>query len=275
MNRILVPTDFSEIASNALNAALQLARKCSSQLHLFTNLNLPKNWAKSLEKPQSGDPEVVKVVSRTVKKLEAIVDAHPDVKITYSYDRGKLEKSIDHCIKQQQIDLVVMGSHGQGGLSEVFIGSNTQKVVRSIHSPVLVVKQPLEDIEFKKIVFASSFNLSEKGPFLKLKEIVAPFSPEFIFLGIKSSYLFSVPTEITLASMGDFEALADPFPTSSYVFKSDNIESSIREFANEIGADLIAISNHNQRPLKRMLVGSNVEALINHSQLPVLSIDYR
>ena len=183
-------------------------------------------------------------------------------------------EQIKKCIELEGIDFIIMGSHGKSGLSEVFIGSNTQKVVRSVHLPVLIIKGQVLDINFKEIVFASNFNLSEQESFLKFKELIAVFNPTIYLLGVKTSFFFDAPVSATKEAMEKFQKLAAPFPCKIYIIKDADIERSIREFSETVGADLIAISNHNRHPLKRMLAGSNVEALINHSTLPVLSIDF-
>ena len=274
LKHILVPTDFSESAQNAFDVAVLLAKRFDVPVHLFHNLELPTDWNDRTPAQQEEDAEAHALARQAEKELKEQAEKYQGVSISYSYSGGKLVDTIYNCIETKGIDFVVMGSHGQSGFNEILIGSNTQKVVRSIHRPVLVIKQRLTDINFKKVVFASNFNLSEKKPFLKFKELIAPFAPEIILLGIKTSILFSVSAKITFAAMEDFEELAAPFTCQRYIFQRENVESSIRTFAQEMDVDLIAISNHNRRPLKRMLAGSNVEALINHSKLPVLSIDF-
>lgn len=59
-----------------------------------------------------------------------------------------------------------------------------------------------------------------------------------------------------------------------HFYKDYTVEAGIRHMSESIEADLVSLSNHNRRPLKRIFSGSNVEALINHSQIPVLSIDF-
>lgn len=274
MKHILVPTDFSECAQYALEAAILLAKKSNAKLHLYSCLNLPADWFEMTNTEQDAFPEALQQIEATTDTFNTIIKRHNDLEITGSYTSGKLVEEIQHCIREQGIDFVVMGSHGKSGISEIFIGSNTQKVVRMVHRPILVVKQPLENIDFKNVVFASSFNLSEKKPFLEFKTIIAPFKPVIHFLGIMTSYFFDVPAAATKSAMDDFVKLGRPFECKTYIFKTSNIETGVRQFSQEIDADLIAISNHNRRPLKRMLMGSNVEALINHSELPVLSIDF-
>ena len=274
MKHILVPTDFSECAQYALDAALLFAKKFEASIHLYSCLNLPKNWMELDNEKQNEYPQILKKIEATTEAFQTIIEGNEGIEITSSYSGGKLVEEIKSCIEEKQIDFVVMGSHGKSGVSEIFIGSNTQKVVRVIHRPILVIKYPLKSLDFKNVVFASSFNLNEKAPFLKFKHFIAPFKPVIHFLGIMTSYFFDVPVSATKSAMEDFEKLSKPFESKSYIFKTSNIEAGVRQFSKEIQADLIAISNHNRRPLKRMLMGSNVEALINHSKLPILSIDF-
>jgi nucleotide-binding universal stress UspA family protein len=74
--------------------------------------------------------------------------------------------------------------------------------------------------------------------------------------------------------MSPFEAACQPLACHRHVYKDLSIDEGVRSFSKEIKADLVAISNHERHPIKRMLIGSNVELLINHSELPVLTIDY-
>lgn len=274
MKHILVPTDFSDCAGRALDAALLLAKKTTASIHLYSCLNIPANWADLSKEEQEKNQRARELIKSTESAFDAIIAKNPDMVITASYSAGKLLNQIKTCIEKRAIDFVVMGSYGKSGVSELFVGSNTQKVVRLIHCPVLIIKQEVKDINFKKVVFTSSFNLSEKEPFLKFKEWISIFESEILLLGIKTSFFFDPPAEVIHSAMEDFKKLAKPLACEIYIFKNPNIESSIREFSEEFGADLIAISNHNRHPLKRMLAGSNVETLINHSNLPVLSIDY-
>ncbi|MFT7452175.1 MAG: nucleotide-binding universal stress UspA family protein, partial [Patescibacteria group bacterium] len=52
-------------------------------------------------------------------------------------------------------------------------------------------------------------------------------------------------------------------------------DAGIRHLSDELGADLIAISNEKRHPIKRIFSGSNVEALVNHAEIPILSIDFK
>ena len=73
----------------------------------------------------------------------------------------------------------------------------------------------------------------------------------------------------------DFAESIEGLTVKTHFGKAASVESGIRHYSEEENIDLIAISNKEKSPLKRMLVGSNVEMLINHSQVPVLTMDWK
>ncbi|HMQ48529.1 MAG TPA: universal stress protein [Saprospiraceae bacterium] len=261
MKSILVPTDFSDFATLAADAAAELARRFEAKLFFFHCLeNSPSDTA----------PEVDQVADT----LNAYRGKYPEIDIQTGYASGTVAATIAQYAAEHAIDFLVMGSHGRSGKSEYFIGSVTQKVIRQVHCPVLVVKEPLTDWSFDKVVFASSFHENEVAAFLHFKDFVKHFAPEIHLVEIQTGSLFDPPYFLSKESMERFRHLASPFYCRTHVLQDWNVDHGIRSFAEKIGAKLIGISNHHRHPLKRMLVGSRAEALINHAGLPVITIDY-
>ena len=266
MKNLLIPTDFSDCAGEALKAGMQLARRFGSKVHLLHLIESAPGT--------SGSESVEQRLTRG--GLEPLLENYPDVpSVAVCVAGGLLRERISSYVAGHGIDLIVMGSHGVGGKSEYFIGSQTQKVVRTVRCSVLVIKSAPEDLNFDKVIFASSFNENEKEAFLHFKEIVKHFIPEIHLVAIHTSALFEPPYTVTREAMEDFKALCHPFNCKMHIYKDFTIDRGIRASAVDLGAKLIAISNHNRHPVKRMLTGSNVEALVNHADVPVLSIDYR
>lgn len=274
MRTILSPTDFSLCARYATDAAAQLARRLDAQLHLLHCMNLPDGWDNWNEQQRGMRPEVQQEVTNARLELQDLSNTYPDLEVKATVCGGPLPQSVAGYVDQSAADLVVMGSHGASGKNEYFIGSNTQKVVREVHCPVLVVKEPLEKIDFGKVVFASSFHQKEREAFLRFKEFVKPFVPEIHLVEIHTSSFFDPPYILSRQAMEEFKGLCAPFRCETHVFRNFSVDRGVRAFAENIGAGLIGISNHHRHPLRRMLSGSNVEALVNHSDTPVLSVDY-
>ena len=184
-----------------------------------------------------------------------------------------LNVAVADCVSRHGIDLIVMGSDGASGKSEFFIGSNAQKVIRTVHCPTLIVKKPLASIEFQNVVFASAFQESDMEAFKVFKNMVKHFIPQIHLVYINKS-IFDKPSTLQIEAMKPFSQECEPLKCQLHIYPDLSVDSGIRSFADKIGADLIGISYHERHPLKRMLIGSNVEAVINHAELPVLTIDF-
>lgn len=274
MKSILAPTDFSACAFNATEAAANLARRFGAALHLITCLDIPRNWDRLSTREKAQLSEEQQKIYNAQVLFNDLRNRFSDIEVRTAYFGGKLSPQIKIYASQHDIDLVVMGSHGASGKNEYFVGSNTQKAVREVHCPTLVIKEPLKEINFDKVVFASSFHENEREPFLKFKEFVKHFVPEIHLVEVHTSSLLDPPYFLSHEAMEEFRSLCAPFRCETHIHRNFNVERGIRSFAEEVGAKLIGISNHHRHPLKRMLIGSNVEALVNHASIPVLSIDY-
>ncbi|MBK8878360.1 MAG: universal stress protein [Haliscomenobacter sp.] len=264
---ILVPTDFSECAGYALDAAAQFARHFSATVRVIHCSRVPDHG-------QLGDAQESRVAPAMELLAADLRNRFPDVPFVCDTFEGRLVDVIRDYVVQYGVDLLFMGSHGASGKSEYFIGSNTQKVVRCVHRPVLVVKEPMPELVLDKVVFASDFTAEEEGAFLRFKEIVKHFVPEIHLLMVRTSSLFEVSPARGKEAMTHFLNLCPPLKGFVHQYQDFNVDQGIRSFARAIGASLVGISNHQRHPLRRLLTGSNVEALINHSALPVLSMDY-
>lgn len=271
MKTILVPTDFSVFAGYALDAALQFARRFDAHLHLV-HIAQPTGQPEQTE--GNGGTKTAAAVS-VADRLQQLMLPYTDINGTSRVLNGPLPKVLATYVDQHGIDLIIMGSHGTSGKHEFFVGSNTQKVVRSVHCPVLILKEPLKSIQFDKVVYASGFYPEDRPAFLAFKDLVKHCLPEFHLVTIHTSSLFDPPYVLSMDILEDFRALCAPFKSEVHIYRDFTVDQGIRSFSEDLDADLIGISNHDRHPIKRMLVGSNVEALVNHSRLPVLSIDYQ
>ncbi len=275
IQHILVPTDFSTCATFAVNAATLLAKKHNANLHIISCSSFVEG--KPITQNHGEEDAVhkrkIKNTDLLLKDLEKSIKASHK-KITSRQVFGSLVEAIQTYCEANQIDLIVMGSHGVSGKNEYFIGSNTQKVVRKIHTPVLVIKNPLENVDFKKVIFASEFNLSDKAVFEKMLEFVKIDQPEIHLVMINTSSWFGQPFALSKAAMEGFKKYCYPLECHLHFYRDFNVDAGVRHLSEDIKADLITISNHERRPIKRIFTGSSVEALVNHSEIPVLSIDY-
>ena len=159
MKRILVPTDFSKHAEYALKVAAQIAKKNDGEIFLIHMLELPTSGNDAISTAHE-IPELMLFKNAAVNKLDSEMNSSflEGIKVTKII---QFEMAFDGIVKNgkaHNADLIVMGSHGASGFQEMFIGSNTEKVVRNSDIPVLVIKKEEDNFKVESLTFASDFS---------------------------------------------------------------------------------------------------------------------
>ena len=144
LNRILVPTDFSEFGQHALRYGCELGRRFDSELHLLHIVDdaYPMVPEAGMLMPAQTD-YLLELKSSAQKSLEGIPDpqwSEGIVEIVRHVDVGSPFVEIIRYAKAQEIDLIVLGTHGRTGIVHVLMGSVAERVVRKSPCPVLTVR---------------------------------------------------------------------------------------------------------------------------------------
>ena len=132
---ILVPVDFSADAERALDCAIGLAQQFQARLTLLHVIYLPEaaevNLAAYLRKVEAEMEQEMAVRRKRAADAGVAVDAR--------IVRGVPSPKIVEAAAKQQVDLIVMGTHGRTGLQHLLIGSVAERVIRLTPCPVMVV----------------------------------------------------------------------------------------------------------------------------------------
>lgn len=144
IRRILVPTDFSDSARQALDWASTLAREFKAEillLHVVENLTV--GYASDLfPVPMAEVYEEISGYARS--ELAKLVQElrTGGVTVTERLAQGTPSAEIIRIAKEEGVDLIVVGSHGKGLLDHALFGSTTERVVRKAPCPVLTCRPP-------------------------------------------------------------------------------------------------------------------------------------
>jgi nucleotide-binding universal stress UspA family protein len=276
MKRILTPTDFSECSKDAAKVAAHIASKANVQLDLLHLLNSPEFTHFSRSGQVEASEALKKAKEETLTKLAALA-AELNVEGLKTELFVGLEATIQEIEKHQKqhsIDLIVVGSHGSSGFREAFLGSNTQKMLRKSKAPVLVVKALPKNLDFKNIVFASSFREDVHEAFAKILAFAKIFGAKIHLLYVNMPYNF----EVSSSSFERMQSFADQYPGNDFemhIYNAFDEESGILKFSHSNNIDLIATTTHGKSGFIQMLSPSITESLANHSSLPVLSVNLK
>lgn len=271
MKKILVPTDFSEHANNAILTAANIARKTGAELLLLHIIELPQEASDAIQ-PGYAVPEVVFFKDNAERRLsEASLssDLH-GLTVSQVLKLGRTFNKVNEVAIENDVDLIVMGSHGASGFKELFLGSNTEKVVRTSDIPVLVIKRNETNVSFEKVVFASDFRSTNTKAYERILNFFTlnGIRPHFVYINTPNNFK---PTHEAEKMVSDF---LQAFHLEGYDFSIYNeldIEKGILRFADQENADLIAMGTHGRTGIIRLLNGSISEDLVNHSSRSVLT----
>ena len=275
MKKILVPTDFSGEATNALNFAVQVAAKINAEIILLHALEI--------ERPNfqvSGEISAVnrdihfqaEIISRCLHKLQEIAQQYPNTAIITKATAGDAEEVIQKAVEHYETDLVVMGSKGVKGWKELLVGSQTEKIIRYVKCPVLVVKQPM-DLNFLESILLACDLTEESIPVVN--KVVA--LGQVLELKIDILYVHSW-RDYTKNEMGLQEEVSTFLQKTNAnqcdvnIISHDNIEKAIISVADKLDSGIVAMATHGRKGLVHFLTGSLTEDFANHSKRPVLSV---
>jgi nucleotide-binding universal stress UspA family protein len=269
MKRILVPTDYSECATYAVDVAKQIAEQSGAELYII-----------HLEETI---PEVAHVMHHSVEvenphhlgharyQLQSLVEVleKEGIKAKGVFVPNDGKEAIEDYIKPYEIDFIVMGSHGAKGIREALIGSNTQRLIKHAMVPVLVIKHPDKKFNPKRILFASTFREDISKSLRKAVEFARLWNAEIdlVFLNMLNHLIEEHEAKRIMARQ------IAPIPDIRYtlnISETNDEEWGISKFARAINADVISVVCDTHTGFSRLFNSSVAEKLINHESLPVL-----
>lgn len=277
MKTIIVPIDFSKYSEYALQAAAILAKKYEAHIITVHMLELSTVHAYGEETKADHMAKAVFYIKRAEQEMDRFLnrDYLSGVSVTPIIRHFKVFSELGDIAQENKADLIVMGSQGSSGLSEFFVGSNTEKVVRHSEIPVMVIKSKPVDWDIKKVVFATDFSDETTGSFLTLTKLLAPLDVEIQLLHV------NVPGD-NFKNTDEMEWAVESFLENAegnlgrlkdvYFISDRSPEKGILKYANRVDADLIAIVTHGRTGLSRFFEGSISEDLANRGNLPILTL---
>lgn len=273
MKKILVPTDFSEYAENALQVASQLARKYEAEIYLLHMIELPANMSNPVGDTRSNDlPEAIGFMKLAKKRYSEILSRPylQGIKVREIVEFHQAFDGIMETSKEHGCDFIVMGSRGASGFKEMFVGSNTEKVVRTTEIPVLVIKKEIPNFEVKNFVFATNLDNSNKKTLEKVIGFAKLVNAKLHLLYINTANEF-ITSKDTDRYLGEYLEGIDFENYEFHVYNDDSVEQGILNFANKVDADLIGIATHGRKGISHFFNGSISEDLVNHSVRPIIT----
>lgn len=274
MKTILVPVDFSEYSEYALEVAASIAKKQEADIIVVHMMGLPESFLTKDEKQEVFN--AIYFMKLTKQRFEKFLDKDylNGIEVSQAVKNYRIFSELNDVAAEHEADLIVMGSHGTTGFKDIFVGSNTEKVVRTSDIPVLVIKNRITDFNIKKAVFVTDFDPETASSFLHARHFLKMFNiePQILFINVPEKFMST--GEMQRASINYISAtnLDDKDLKDRIAYYDDySQERGIFNYCHQFSVDLIAIPTHGRRGIAHFFYGSLGEDVANHSKIPVVT----
>lgn len=268
MKKILVPCDFSKPALNAYRFALDTAAQSKGVVHVLNIIELPVMHDTVLMPMLSIEKGLLEdLKAEAEKRFSKLADKYnPEgVKIVFRVVFGRMTDSVLDFARDNQIDLIVMGSHGASGLREFIVGSNAEKIVRTSTVPLLVIKDYFKG-PVKDIVFPNTLDTENQEELvMKVKALQQFFKAHLHIVWVNTPAHFQIDNE----TYERLENFAKSYQFKDYtlaVYNHINEEAGILHYTESVKGNLIAMGTNGRRGLSHLMSGSTAEDIVNHGK---------
>ncbi|HEA20564.1 MAG TPA: universal stress protein [Pricia antarctica] len=276
MKHILIPTDFSDNAWNAVVYGLEMFKKTRCTFYL-THVNpIPPYSGAGSSLHANGDKfknAILKQSKEELYQLSARIKKEFPKDLNHTFIPVALYDFFVDAIKREsenkKIDLIIMGTKGATGLKKATIGSNTGDIITKVKCPLLAVPEDSRSNGFKEIAFPTDYQIGYDLNVLDtLIEIATINTSEIHIVHISKN-----EKELSEEQQKNKDFLNDYLVNVDHSFHSltgQNLESAVQCFTESRDIDMIAMVAKNLNFFQRILFKPDVEKISYHTKIPFL-----
>lgn len=270
--KILVPTDFSKLSKVAIHYASKLAKKLNAEIILLhvVYIDGPPRAQVALKTSQIIDAMVDNAMQDFAELTKEIKqEIGSKINISYKIVAGyPVEDVIDTFARNNNIDLIIMGTKGATGLTKVLIGSNATAVISRSDIPVITVPEFARFKNIKHIVYASDMLAINKELKMLIKfsqlfdstihllHIISPTSK-------KKNDIIKIKND--LINQYNYQKI------SVHISLNEDVKDAIDEYIADIGADMLAMFTHKPTFFEKLFGKSVTREMAFHNRIPLLT----
>jgi len=271
---ILIPTDFSETADLAVAHGAKMAHLFNAKIYLLHSVET------TLYAAGPGEPVLMLDAENVYKDgVEELNKQAEEIKENYKVDitplvvSGKPAAAITQAIKDNNIDIIIMGTHGASGFEELFMGSNAHKVVNLAPCPVITIRLTTKTIGFSNIILPIGNSINSRQKVNNAIELASKYKSTIHILGLLQTDDKTDDDKFKIKLEAVDQALKKAnCKFTKKIIRANNPAVEAMRYSEEIGGDLILIMTEHESDLTGMFMGPGSKQIVNHSKIPVMSI---
>jgi nucleotide-binding universal stress UspA family protein len=275
-NCILVPTDFSKNASNALDYAITLAKKEKAKILLLHAFHV--TYITPDVPAEFMAIEIENAEKMAIKKMKSLFERikHENLECEVFLRQDMAVDLILEVAKDRNPDFIVIGTTGASGLEEIIMGNITATVISKAKCPVIAVPEKASFKHIKHITYATDYLISDLDALKKLVEIAKLFKATITVVHVSNDLLTHENEE---EFMNKFKAkVKKKIKYENIAYKliyGQNFINTLEEYVHHESSDLIAMSTHHQSIYDKIFGKSNTKKMSYHSTIPLLAFHHK
>jgi nucleotide-binding universal stress UspA family protein len=280
MKKFLFPTDFSENAMHAAVYGYNLAKQVKARVILCNAVIVPSEVPQSgmIAWPMEESDILLQDSNAELKRIKVHLESaetgegyHPA--ISYLNRSGRVIDIVNHMIDSQEIDLVIIGTHGSSGLSTLLLGNHSRQMIDFVACPLLLVPPAAPVKQVKKIAFATDFTnpAEDLNCIYRLITLARRLNAEILLTHIHSQKQETQEFQKWVKEfVTDLSNKAD-YPNIYYrVVKSGNIKNGLDWLCAHGNIDILAMVHRNHNFIDSLFRGSQTQKMARHIPVPLL-----
>lgn len=267
---ILVLTDFSETAKNALFFALDFAIESNATVKVLNCVSVPPSKSNVVV-------SIMDILKQDAEK--GLNDLQDEIKNHNKYSAltiemlssvGELNSTVQEISSQWKVDFVIMGTKGMSALEEIFVGSNTTKLISEIELPILAIPLGANYSSIEEITFASDLvPLKAIESLAPLKQIAEKFvnNVQLFHVHLDKTNTLEVEQKQELKAIKDYLL---PIQIKEVYVDHSKSSDELANFSNIKNNDILAMVSRKHGLFKRLFSSSNTETVALKTSIPLL-----
>jgi len=292
MKNILCATDLSGPGNRTLSYGIGLAREFGSKLLVCHIIEMPATavYGEAFVDPVEQQQVSSKLALEKIYSLMSGVDIdwEPIVSIGHASDE------INRSVQQHRIDLVVSATHGRSGLTRLVLGSVTERLMRTLPCPLLVIRARDGGVQhpvyqgFRKILVGCDFSKMSNFALRFAASLAGELASELHMVHVVEAYPYHDSVVPDIISESDMQQVLDEFlrkrlaervPEEVFhwcspktVLLDGRPDEALWNYARTNDIDLIVLGTRGQGLVETLLLGSTTDRMIRRAECPVLSV---
>ena len=270
VKKILVPTDFSPVADNAIHYAIGIATKLKCNLYLCHVYSFDR-FNYDLDAPEHKQP-YTRAIERKMKRTEQKFSdkiKQEGLTITTIVERDDFSSLFGRKAKELEIDMIIMGSKGASGIEKLVFGSVAGSALDWAKIPVLIIRPGHFFRAFEHIILAIDHNEIAKSVIMPLHKLASNFGANVTLLNISKGSNQSAHRKTKLLALEGIKSAYQEIPMSN------SINETINQYVKKEGCDLLCMIRRKKGFFESFLKGSLTRAQAYNSEAPLLVLPER